>query len=47
LLSRWLAERWAEVPDPVFAGRLLGDGLAIDPLGDTFHAPAAGGGGGA
>lgn len=31
-----------EVPDPVFAGRLLGDGLAIDPLGDTLHAPAAG-----
>jgi phosphocarrier protein FPr/phosphocarrier protein len=31
-----------EVPDPVFAGRVLGDGLAIDPLGDTLHAPAAG-----
>lgn len=31
-----------EVPDPVFAGRLLGDGVAIDPLGDTLYAPAAG-----
>ncbi|KQM63376.1 PTS galactitol transporter subunit IIC [Sphingomonas sp. Leaf17] len=27
------------VPDPVFAGCLLGDGLAIDPTGDTLHAP--------
>ena len=31
-----------DVPDPVFAGRLLGDGLAIEPLGDTLHAPADG-----
>jgi multiphosphoryl transfer protein len=31
-----------DVPDPVFAGRLLGDGLAIDPLADTLHAPADG-----
>ncbi len=31
-----------EVPDPVFAGRMLGDGLAIDPLGSTLHAPCAG-----
>ena len=31
-----------EVPDPVFAGRMLGDGLAIDPLGTTLHAPCAG-----
>ena len=22
-----------EVPDPVFSGRMLGDGLAIDPTG--------------
>ena len=29
----------ATVPDPVFAGCLLGDGLAIDPTGDTLHAP--------
>ncbi len=31
-----------EVPDPVFAGRMLGEGLAIDPLGSTLHAPCAG-----
>ena len=28
-----------EVPDPVFAERILGDGLAIDPTGGTLHAP--------
>lgn len=31
-----------EVPDPVFAGRMLGDGLAIDPIGATLHAPCDG-----
>ena len=31
-----------EVPDPVFAGRLLGDGVAIDPIGATLHAPCDG-----
>jgi len=31
-----------EVPDPVFSGRLLGDGLAIDPTGDLVVAPVAG-----
>ncbi|MBS0472764.1 MAG: phosphoenolpyruvate--protein phosphotransferase [Proteobacteria bacterium] len=31
-----------EVPDPVFAERLLGDGLAIDPTGDSVHAPCDG-----
>ncbi|HET9388892.1 MAG TPA: PTS glucose transporter subunit IIA, partial [Steroidobacteraceae bacterium] len=30
-----------EAPDPVFAGRMLGDGLAIDPTGNTLHAPCA------
>ncbi|WP_432788026.1 phosphoenolpyruvate--protein phosphotransferase [Novosphingobium rhizosphaerae] len=29
-----------DVPDAVFAQRLLGDGLAIDPLDATLHAPA-------
>ena len=29
----------AEVPDPVFAGRMLGDGLAIDPTSATLCAP--------
>ena len=28
-----------EIPDPVFAGRMLGDGLAVDPTGD--HAARA------
>ncbi|PLR11279.1 PTS glucose transporter subunit IIA, partial [Caulobacter vibrioides] len=27
-----------EAPDAVFAERMLGDGLAIDPLGSTLHA---------
>ncbi|MES1198628.1 MAG: phosphoenolpyruvate--protein phosphotransferase [Pseudomonadota bacterium] len=31
-----------EAPDPVFAERMLGDGLLIDPIGDTLHAPCAG-----
>src|SRR5882724_91843 len=31
-----------EVPDPVFAGRLLGDGLAIDPTSGVVTAPCDG-----
>ena len=31
-----------DVPDAVFAGRMLGDGLAIDPTGDCLYAPCAG-----
>ena len=31
-----------EVPDPVFAERLLGDGVAIDPTGGILVAPCAG-----
>ncbi|MEA3133482.1 MAG: multiphosphoryl transfer protein, partial [Gammaproteobacteria bacterium] len=31
-----------EVPDPVFAGRMLGDGLAIDPTSGIVLAPCAG-----
>ena len=31
-----------EVPDAVFAGRMLGDGLAIDPTSGILHAPCAG-----
>jgi glucose-specific phosphotransferase system IIA component len=31
-----------EAPDPVFADRMLGDGLAIDPTGATLHAPCDG-----
>ena len=31
-----------EVPDPVFAERMLGDGVAIDPTGSILHAPCDG-----
>jgi phosphoenolpyruvate-protein phosphotransferase len=31
-----------EVPDPVFAGRMLGEGLAVDPTEGTLHAPCDG-----
>ncbi len=31
-----------EVPDPVFAERILGDGVAIDPTGAAVHAPCDG-----
>lgn len=31
-----------DLPDPVFAGRILGDGLAIDPFEGVLRAPAAG-----
>jgi multiphosphoryl transfer protein len=31
-----------EAPDAVFAGRLLGDGVTIDPTGATVHAPCDG-----
>jgi phosphotransferase system HPr (HPr) family protein len=31
-----------EVPDPVFAQRLVGDGIAIDPLGQQLIAPCDG-----
>ncbi|MFD1034475.1 phosphoenolpyruvate--protein phosphotransferase [Sphingomonas hankookensis] len=31
-----------DVPDAVFAGRMLGDGAAIDPLGTMLHAPCDG-----
>lgn len=31
-----------KIPDPVFAQGMVGDGLAIEPIGDTLHAPCAG-----
>ena len=31
-----------EVPDPVFSGKVMGDGLAIDPTSATLCAPCAG-----
>lgn len=32
----------AEVPDPVFAAAMAGDGVAIDPTGESVHAPCDG-----
>jgi phosphoenolpyruvate-protein phosphotransferase len=40
-LDGWLVPL-AEVPDPVFAGGLAGDGVAIDPVSDLLHAPCDG-----
>ena len=40
-LSGW-ASALDEVPDPVFAGRVMGDGLAIDPTSATLCAPCDG-----
>ncbi|MCC8164944.1 MAG: phosphoenolpyruvate--protein phosphotransferase [Planctomycetes bacterium] len=34
--------RIEEVPDPVFAEKMLGDGIAIDPMEETLRAPCAG-----
>ena len=31
-----------EAPDPVFAGKMMGDGVAIDPTGSSLHAPCDG-----
>lgn len=32
----------SEVPDPVFAEKMAGDGVAIDPTGGVLHAPCEG-----
>ena len=40
-MAGWIAPL-DEVPDPVFAERILGDGLAIDPTGSSLHAPCDG-----
>jgi len=40
-LSGWAAPL-DEAPDPVFAGRMLGDGVALDPVGESLHAPCDG-----
>ena len=40
-LKGWVAPL-DETPDAVFAERMLGDGLAIDPLGSSLHAPCDG-----
>ena len=31
-----------QVPDPVFAQKMIGEGISIDPLGDTLLAPCDG-----
>jgi phosphoenolpyruvate-protein phosphotransferase len=31
-----------EIPDPVFAQRMVGDGVGIDPVNDLLHAPCDG-----
>src|SRR5579884_4047696 len=31
-----------EAPDAVFAGRMLGDGVLVDPTSETLFAPCAG-----
>ncbi|HEY2659492.1 MAG TPA: phosphoenolpyruvate--protein phosphotransferase [Caulobacteraceae bacterium] len=40
-LQGWVAPL-DEAPDAVFAERMMGDGLAIDPTGSTLFAPCAG-----
>lgn len=40
-LLGWIASL-DETPDAVFSERMLGDGVAMDPLGSTLHAPCAG-----
>ena len=40
-LDGW-ATPLAEVPDPVFADKMMGDGLAVDPTGSVLSAPCDG-----
>ena len=40
-LAGWVTPL-SDVPDPVFSERMLGDGVAIDPTGDTLFAPSDG-----
>ena len=40
-LSGWVLPL-TEIPDAVFAGGMAGDGVAIDPTGDSLHAPCDG-----
>lgn len=40
-LAGWSAPP-EEIPDDVFAKRMLGDGVAIDPVGNVLHAPCDG-----
>ncbi len=40
-MQGWIAPL-EETPDAVFADKMMGDGLAIDPTGASLHAPCAG-----
>ncbi len=40
-LNGWVAPL-EEVPDPVFAHRMMGDGIALHPTGSVLHAPCDG-----
>ena len=40
-LDGWAAPL-SEVPDPVFAEKMMGDGVAIDPISDVLRAPCDG-----
>jgi phosphoenolpyruvate-protein phosphotransferase len=40
-LDGWAAPL-SEVPDPVFAEKMMGDGLAIDPIGNVLRSPCDG-----
>ena len=40
-LTGWAAPL-CEIPDPVFAGRMMGDGLAIDPIDGKVVSPCDG-----
>ncbi|OWY39133.1 phosphoenolpyruvate--protein phosphotransferase [Xenophilus sp. AP218F] len=40
-LSGWLVSL-ESVPDPVFAGKMVGDGISLDPTTNTLLAPVAG-----
>ncbi len=40
-IGGWLCSI-ADVPDPVFSGRILGDGFAVDPTDATLRAPFSG-----
>jgi len=40
-LKGWAAPL-SEAPDPVFAEKMMGDGVLVDPVGATLHAPCDG-----
>ena len=38
----WVVVPITDVPDPTFAEKMLGDGIAVDPMEETVRAPAGG-----